>query len=200
MNLKSVISGCLGVALAAGMAVAQDKKKGGKEADPEAMMAAYEKAATPGEHHRLLQKHVGKWNLTLKSWGTPDGQPMESTGTAEIKSILGDRYIQTSVTSNMMGKEFTGLGTTGYDNARKKFVGTWIDSMSTGLMTSEGTTDPTGKVFTTQAVSTDPLTGKPSKMRIVSTWEGDDKIVEEFFEKKGGKEVKMMEITYSRAK
>ena len=125
---------------------------------------------------------------------------MESTGTAETKSLLGDRYVQTEVSSNMMGKPFTGIATTGYDKAKKKFVGTWIDSMSTGLMLSEGTADPAGKVFTTQSVATDPLSGKPTKMRIVSKWESDDKLVEEFFEKKGGKDVKTMEITYTRAK
>ena len=68
------------------------------------------------------------------------------------------------------------------------------------MMHSEGTADPTGKVITTQAIATDPLSGKATRMRIVSKWESDDKIVEEFFEKKGGKDVKTMEITYTRAR
>ena len=67
-------------------------------------MEAYEKAIAPGEQHKLLQKQVGKWNLSLKSWPAPDAPPMESTGTAETKSILGDRYVQTTLTSSMMGK------------------------------------------------------------------------------------------------
>ena len=83
-----------------------------------------------------------------------------------------------------MDKPFSGVGTTGYDNTKKKFVGTWIDSMSTGIMRSEGTADPTGKVITAQAVGSDPLTGKESRTRIVEKWEGDTKKVEEFFEKK----------------
>jgi hypothetical protein len=201
MNLRRMVYGCLAMTAATGMALAQDKekKKAGQE-DPAAMMAAYEKAAEPAEAHKLLQKQVGKWNLSLKSWPAPGAPPMESTGTAETKSLLGDRYVQTEVSSNMMGKAFSGIGTTGYDKAKKKYVGTWIDSMSTGMMLSEGTADASGKVMTTQAVATDPLTGKPTKMRIVSKWESDDKIVEEFFEKKGGKDVKTMEITYTRAK
>jgi hypothetical protein len=99
-----------------------------------------------------------------------------------------------------MGKPFSGQGVTGYDNTKKKFVGTWIDSMSTGIMRSEGTTDASGKVMTTQMTGVDPLTGKESKMKIVTKWEGDDKLVDEFYEKRGGKEIKTMEITYSRAK
>jgi hypothetical protein len=202
MNLRRMVYGWMAMALMTGVAIAQDteKKKTGKEADPAAMMAAYEKAAEPGEPHKLLQKQVGKWNLSLKSWPAPGAPPMESTGTAETKSLLGDRYVQMEISSNMMGKPFTGIATTGYDKAKKKFVGTWIDSMSTGMMLSEGTADPAGKVFTTQAAATDPLSGKPTKMRIVSKWESDDKFVDEFFEKKGGKDVKTMEITYTRAK
>jgi hypothetical protein len=178
---------------------AKDTKKG-KDGDPQAMVAAYEKAAQPGEQHKVLLKMVGKWNLQMKSWMAPGGQPVESTGTAEVKPMLGDRFTQTLVTSNFMGKPFSGMAVTGYDNAKKKIVGTWVDSMSTGIMHSEGTADPAGKVITTQMVGTDPLTGKESKSRVVETHESDDKYVEEFFEKKGGKETKVMEITYTRAK
>jgi hypothetical protein len=211
MNLRRMVYGCLAMALSAGMAMAQESKTGsdqdkgkekgaGKEADPQAMMAAYEKAAAPGEQHRLLQKQVGKWDVSMKSWPAPNAPAMESTGTAETKSILGDRYIQMSLNSTFMGKPFSGIATTGYDNAKKKFVGTWIDSMSTGLMLSEATADPSGKLFTARAVATDPLTRKETKMRIVTKWETDDKFVDEFYEKKGGKEVKTMEVTYTRAK
>jgi hypothetical protein len=121
-------------------------------------------------------------------------------GHAETKALLGDRFVQTSVTSTMMGKPFSGVGINGYDKAKKKFVGTWMDSMSTGIMQSEGTADASGKVMTTNMTGTDPLTGKPTRMRVVGRWETDDKLVEEFHEKKGGKEMKMMEITYTRAK
>jgi hypothetical protein len=184
-----------------GSASAEDKPAGkNKEPDMQAMMAAYEKAAEPGPAHKQLQRAVGKWNVTTKSWTAPGAPPSESTGSAEGKSMLGDRYVQMTFNGTFMGKPFNGVGINGYDNAKKKFVGTWIDSMSTGIMRTEGTSDPAGKVVTVQGSSTDPLSGKESKMRIVQTWEGDDKIVEEFFEKKGGKDVKMMEITYTRAK
>lgn len=181
----------------------KEKDKGGgagKQEDPQAMMAAYEKAGQPAEEHKQLLKMVGKWNLTIKSWMDPKAPPMESTGTAEGKALLGDRFVQTTVTSSFMGKPFNGVGINGYDKARKKFVGTWMDSMGTGISQSEGTADAAGKVMTSQMTSSDPLTGKQTKMRIVGRWEGDDKLVEEFHEKKGGKEMKMMEITYTRAK
>ena len=204
MKLVQLVIACSVMALTTSLAGAAEeaapKKKGGKEQDPQAMMAAYEKAAEPAPEHKHLLKMVGKWNLSMKSWMDPKAPPMESTGTAESKALLGDRFVQTTVTSNMMGKPFNGLGISGFDKAKKKFVGTWMDSMGTGIMRSEGTADAEGKTMTTQMVGTDPVTGKEMKMKLVGKWESDDKMVEEFFERKGGKEVKTMEITYTRAK
>jgi len=55
-------------------------------------------------------------------------------------------------------------------------------------------------VITSQAVSNDALTGKESRTRIVSNYQSDDKVVEEFYEKRGGKEIKTLELTYNRAR
>ena len=55
--------------------------------------------------------------------------------------ILGDRVMVEEVKSQMMGQPFTGHGMSGYDNVSDKYWATWIDSMSTGVMTSEGTCD-----------------------------------------------------------
>ena len=176
----------------------QDKQ--GAAEDPQAMMAAYEKAGQPADEHKQVLKMVGKWNLAFKSWMDPKVPPMDSTGTAEAKAILGDRFVQITVSSTFMGKPFSGVAINGYDKARKKFVGTWMDSMSTGIAVSEGTGDASGEVITSHMKGTDPVTGKETRMRIVGRWQSDDKLVEEFHENKGGKEVKMMEITYTRAK
>src|SRR5690349_1938005 len=96
MGVVLGIAFCMG---AAGVAVAKEVPK--KNAKPEAakqeeagaaMMAAMEKFATPGENHKRLTQLAGSWNATIKSWFGP-GQPKESTGTSEVKAILGDRYI-----------------------------------------------------------------------------------------------------------
>jgi hypothetical protein len=205
MNQRTLVSTLVMTALFSATALADPPKEGGKKAagkepDPQAMMAEYEKLSQPVEQHKMLQKMVGKWTVAMKSWMAPNQPPMESTGTAEVKSLFGDRYIQMSFNATFMGKPFSGLATTGYDRGKKKFVGTWIDSMSTGMMRSEGTADASGKVITSQGVAVDPMTGKESRTRMVEKWESDDKVVEEFFEKRGGKEAKTMEITYTRAK
>ena len=165
----------------------------------QAMMAAMEKAGAPSEHHKVLARRVGKWDVVVKTWMAPGQPPMESKGTAEIKSILGDRFIQMTFTGSFMDKPFNGIGLTGYDNVKKKVVGTWVDNMSTSIMRSEGTFNAATKTTTSESVTMDPSTGKECKGRTVEKWESDNKIVEEFFRKEGGKEMKAMEISYTRA-
>ena len=176
------------------------KKAGGKAADMQAMMVAWKNAGTPGQPHQILKPMVGKWKLSIKMWMDPTQPPTEATGTAESKLVLGDRFVQTSVSSSFMGEPFNGIATTGYDNVKKKYVGTWVDSMTTAIMRSEGSASADGKVLTMQAVCSDPMTGKEKKTRMVTKIESDDKMVDEAFEKRGGKEVKTMEIVYTRAK
>jgi hypothetical protein len=190
-----------GLGLIAGAAFADAPKKkpdaakpagGGDEA---AMMAAMEKAGTPGENHKLLQKFEGSWTATIKSFMGP--KPTESQGTSEAHMILGGRFVEEKVSSTMMGKPFNGQGLTGYDNTQKKFVGAWVDSMGTGIMTMSATVDATGKIFTTTGSEIDPISGKEHSIKIVDKFETDKKRVSEFYMKgPDGKEIKTMEITY----
>ena len=101
-------------------------------------------------------------------------------GTAEAKSILGDRYVQMNFTGTFMDKPFIGI------------------DMSTSKMRSECTFNEASKTTTSTSVSMDPATGKECKGRTVEKWESDNKVVEEYFAKKGSKETKAMEIVYTR--
>jgi len=194
---------CALMLLAAPSLVSAEEAKGGKAkkgADPEAMMkammAAWEKAGTPGDNHKMLQKMVGSWTTSNKAWMGP-GEPEVSPGTCEVKSIMDGRYLVEEFTGSMMGKPFVGHSMSGYDNLKKKFVSTWIDNMSTGIMYGEGAVNTDGKMTMSMSY-VDAMTSKPMTMRMVSRWEGDNKRVAEFFEKRGGKEMKSMEITYTR--
>ena len=72
---------------------------------------------------------------------------MEDTGTATRSVALGGRVLVEEVDSSMMGMPFTGHGMMGFDNVSGKYWSTWNDSMSIGIMVSEGTCDsPKGPV------------------------------------------------------
>src|SRR5216683_6542372 len=131
-------------ALLASAALAQEKgaaSKGKKPAGPpdeKAMMEMMQKAATPGEAHKKLDAMVGTFDTKVMMWMDPSKPPEESTGVSENKWVLGDRYVEMRYTGTFMGQPFSGLGYQGYDNVTGNYVGTWMDTASTGMMTSSG--------------------------------------------------------------
>jgi hypothetical protein len=167
---------------------------------PEQMaeMEAYMKAGTPGAPHQALAATAGSYALKIKSWHEPGGPAMEETGTATRKMMLDGRVLVEDVNSSMMGTPFTGHGMTGYDNVSGKYWSTWTDSMSTGVMVSEGTCDAQ-KACTFTGSWNDPIKKGPVKARMTSRWTSPTtEIFEMYAPGKDGKEMKMMEITYTR--
>lgn len=189
----------------AGLAgAAQDKTK--KAAAPagddkeKAAMEAMMKAGTPGPEHKKLESMAGTWDAKVKMWMKPGAAPEESAGTSEAKSIMGGRYLEEKFEGTAMGQPFTGQGLTGYDNVQKKYVGTWADSMGTGIMTSTGKADASGKMNMTGTMW-DPMTGKMSTVKEVMTFVDDDHHKFEMWGAgPGGKNFKMLEIEYTRRK
>jgi hypothetical protein len=102
----------------------------------------------------------GTWMAKVKSWMSPGAPPMENDGTSESKMALGGRFLEERVQSSFMGQPFSGIGYTGYDNVKKKYVSTWMDNMGTMIMVMEGTTDPAGNVITSTGRVPDAASGK----------------------------------------
>ncbi|MEO8505125.1 MAG: DUF1579 domain-containing protein [Acidobacteriota bacterium] len=167
-------------------------------ADEQKMMEAYAKAGTPGPEHMQMGKMVGTWDMDVTAYGGPT--PEHDKGTAEFASLLGGRVLTQTVHSTMMGQPYEGMGTQGYDNVSKKYWSIWMDSMSTGPLTSWGTCDAAG-ACTYEGTSNDPITGKAAKFHMTLKPDGADK---QAFELSGpgpdGKQMKMMEIVYTRKK
>src|SRR3546814_6637304 len=122
------------------------------------MMAAWQKAATPGPQHAQLAEHfAGTWDTKQTMWMDPSAPPMVETGKSVDTVVLGGRQIRTQFSSRFMGQPVNGIGFMGYDNVRGKYVASWVDEMSTGLMTSEGEYDPATKTYTFVAEMADPM-------------------------------------------
>ena len=179
-------------------------------ADMQKMMQQMMELNKPGENQKLLAGLAGTWSYTVKFWMNPDpsAKPEESKGTATRKEVFGGRYflLDVSGTMQMPGpdgkkKDFTFKGTSleGYDNVAKKFVATWADNMSTGIMMSEGTYDPATKTFTYTS-ETEMMPGMKTKIREVLKVVDNDHHNFEWYEDRGGQEVKTMEISYTRKK
>ena len=177
------------------MVAAQEQKPA---EDP--MMKAMMEAGTPGEVHKTMQDMVGTWNVAIKSYMDP-AKPTESTGTSTMVSLLDGRYIQETMESTFMGMPFRGIGTFGYDKVLKQYVSTWIDNMSTGIMTSVGSSPDGGKTVNWMGKGSDPVTGKEQSFRsIAHNVDPDHAHFEMYGAGPDGKEMKMMEISYTRKK
>jgi hypothetical protein len=177
--------------------MAEEKKQKSK-IDMEAMMEVYKKVGTPGAPHKALARMEGSWNTKTKAWMEPDKPPMEGTGTCEQKMLLDGRYLQQMYVGDMMGEPFTGINLIGYDNHTKKYVSTWIDSMSTGIYYFEGTASADGKTITQESSYDDPVRG-PTTWRSTTRVVDDDTLSYDMvLTSKGGEEEKMMEMTITR--
>ena len=186
--------------------LAAEKGKDSNKPNEGEMMAMMMELSKPGENHKLLENAVGNWTYTVKWWMSPDAPPSESTGTSTARAVMGGRYVVTDHAGKMQmpgpdGKmremEFKGMAVEGYDNVKKKFVSSWIDNMGTGIMNSEGTYDAASKILTYNA-EYEPMPGMKTKIREVIKIADKDHHTFEFFEDRGGKEVKTMEINYTR--
>lgn len=167
----------------------------------EEMMKKWEAMATPGEHHKLLDQFVGTWDVTSRMWMEgPDKPPMESKGTSKVTWILGGRFIQEEASGEMMGKPFAGLGLTGYDNFKNRYVSFWVDNSGTGLYTSEGGYNPQEKTFTYFGKMDDPSTGERDKtvMFVIRAADPNKHIFEMHDLEIGGKSTKVGEMIYTR--
>lgn len=123
---------------------------------------------------------------------------MPSKAVMENRMVLGGRYQQSSFKGTMNGMPFEGMGTTGYDNAKKMFVSTWVDNMGTGVITMEGNYDQGSKTLNLKGKCTDPSTGKDCDMREVMTMVDDKHTNFEMYMTMGGKEQKVMEAKYTK--
>ena len=188
------------VSLIAAPAFAQGKEPPKMTPEQQAEMDAYMKAGTPGAPHQWLASLAGEYDLKIKSWTDPGGPAAEETGTATRRSALDGRVITEDMTGTTMGMPFSGHGMSGYDNVSGKYWGTWNDTMSTGIMVSQGSCDAQHACTFTGSWN-DPIKKAPVTARMTSRWTSPTtEVFEMYGPGRDGKEMKMMEITYTRKK
>ena len=99
--------------------------------------------AKPTDEHRILAQEEGTWDATIKSFAAgPDAEPMISKGTEVNTVMTGGLWVLSKFDGDFGGMKFEGRGQFGYDPVKKKYVGTWIDSLSPNLSVLEGHTTP----------------------------------------------------------
>jgi hypothetical protein len=160
MRKFSVLS-LFAVLISASFAVAQD----------------FPEVPKPTKEHELLQQFVGDWE-TESSMQAGAGLPeMKCTGTMSAK-MLGGFWLVSDNTGQMPGFEVKSMMTLGYDPAKKKYVGTWVDTMINHLWHYEGSVDETGKILTLEAEGPNFMEpGKTAKYQDIYEFKSADEIV-----------------------
>ncbi|HUQ72816.1 MAG TPA: DUF1579 domain-containing protein [Planctomycetaceae bacterium] len=148
----------------------------------------------PGKEHKELSELVGTWDAVMET----DGQ--KSKATAVYKSICGGMWVESDFHGSVGNNEFQGRGLDGYDIVRKKYVGVWIDSMSSAPMHFEGNYEPGTKrlVMTGESLGPD---GKTEKFKnTTETKDKDHFTFKMFMIQPDGKEQLAFTIEYTRRK
>lgn len=154
-----------------------------------------------GPVHEMIAKSNGTWTGEVTMWMDPKAPPQKSTATVVNKMIMGGRYQVSNASGNMMGMPFEGQGTLAYDNMKKLLISTWIDNMGTGIMKLEGPWDEATKTATLSGRCSEPVRGEDVTIReTFKMIDDNNQMMEMYGPGPDGKEMKMMEIKYTRKK
>lgn len=152
----------------------------------------------PLKEHEWLHQLVGEWESEGECVMDPSQPSIKVKGTESGRKV-GGFWVVLENKGDFMGSPFTGLLTLGYDADKKKYVGTWVDSMSHYLWQYVGTVDASGKKLTLESEGPCPQEpGKLSKFREVLEIKGRDEKVFTSTIEKDGKWMTIMTMKYRR--
>jgi len=124
----------------------------------------------------------------------------ESKARVTYKMDVGGLWLVSDFQGEFGGQKFQGKGLDSYDAAKKKYVGVWVDSMSTYPMVSEGEYDKDGKVLKMTGEGPGP-DGKLAKYKTTTEHKDKDTMIFTMYSVGAdGKDQPMMSITYKRSK
>ena len=131
----------------------------------------------PEKEHQWLHQFVGDWETQSEGSAGPGQPPMKCEGVMTTR-MLGGFWVVNELKGDMMGIPMTGIQTIGYDPAKKKYVGTWVDSMMNYMWKYEGVIDESGKRLTLEAEGPNFIAeGKVTKFRDAYEFESPDHII-----------------------
>ncbi len=111
----------------------------------------------PEDPLALLHAGVGAWEGTLTYF--QPGLPTEPLAARQVVEAISGAWTQARLECELAGLPYVGTGALGYDAARKRFVGTWIDSLGDELVLQEGEVEAESKALVLRWKARDRSTG-----------------------------------------
>lgn len=154
----------------------------------------------PGPEHEVFKMDVGTWDAVVEMTPAPGAPVSKSKGVETNRIGCGGLCLISDFKADIMGMPFEGHGVSTWDPAKKKYIGSWTDSMSTGLAIGESTYDAKTKKWTGMMEGPD-MTGKVVKSRSVGEMPNPNtRVFTMYSPGPDGKEAESMKITYTRRK
>jgi len=162
---------------------------------------ALAQAPEPKKEHEWLKQLAGEWEYETEVSLEPGKAPVKIKGTENAR-MVGAFWVSAEHKATLFDQPFTGILTIGFDGQKKKYVGTWFDSMHSHLMHYEGSADLEAKTLTLLTEGPNPVTpGKQCKFKeVIEMKSKDHKVLTTSMQGEDGKWVSMMTVNYRRKK
>jgi hypothetical protein len=152
---------------------------------------------TPGPEHAILKEDVGTWDASIELVmpGAPATPPSKGV---EVNTMgCNGLCLITDFKGELMGGPFQGHGVSTWDPTKKKYVGSWSDSMAPGLAVTEATYDAAKKTMS-GTMDTPDGNGGTARMRSAVEYSAGKRVFSMFMTGPDGKEMPTMRITYTK--
>jgi hypothetical protein len=155
----------------------------------------------PPKEMEIFRQDVGKWDCEVRFYAEPTAEPMLSKATEE-NEMLGGFWMVSKFKGEIMGAPFEGSGQFGWNGETKKYVGSWVDSMSPNATCMEGTWDAASKTLSMVGGSKDPSGADTRSKQVVVYQDDDHHTMTMYLQGPGGKDdwLKQLEVRYTRRK
>jgi hypothetical protein len=165
-------------------------------------VAPAQEPKSPADSHKRLEYFAGDWDVAIR-YKLSNDKEGEGKAVCQTKWILDDNFLRQEYRSKFMGQPLTIWQLLGYDTLNKKYVEFQLHAQGkqTHTLHNEGSFSDDGKVLTLVGDSTDAATGKPVKLRTVTTMTDPEHYTLEWFVTEGGgKEERKVVLMHTRKK
>lgn len=183
----------------------QGPGKAPPDADGEALHHAaklwtnVEKYATPGEEHLLLHRLLGPWRMEFDLGIGIGGQRVQQTGLGQGRLILGGRFVELRHSLGAANGPVEAVKTWGFDRIYQQYVGTYMDTLGTGLLTFKGSWDEERQTLWEWGILSDAARGMRHPITAALQLGNPDLLIYNFsFPGPGGKLADYMQIRMQR--
>lgn len=155
----------------------------------------------PEKEHEWLASLAGDWEAEGEVHVDADKPPLKTKGTEHAR-MVGKLWLLAEGHGQFMEMPVSSVLTVGYDPQKKKYIGTWIDSMTAYLWTYEGSLDEERQALT--LISEGPCPMRPGEMskfkEVIELKNKNLKVFTSSMQEENGEWTKLVTVRYHRQK